>query len=450
MIVFCVKAEYNTKTLITVHRTASREEMRLLLLKFNDGERFPVLVDDSNIPLYTPTVYTTSMLRSNASSYETLVSNLKPIMLLYTWAKCCGFCIEDRFRKLSFLSLEEIESLVYSAKLSYRGIREAHEPVPERKSLQVVRLEAFRKNAKQDGKVHVSPNTTRMRLRAILHFLEWLANESLARFAHDSNVVTFKLQIDQMKLALRERIPRKKKWGSVTLREGLATELQERIFEVINPESPQNPWKGEHSRVRNEVLIKALIDLGPRCGEVLVLRVRDVDLGASKLRIRRAPDEAEDPRVRKPNAKTLSRDLPFDDDLREKLQHYILKHRSQIRGARRHPYLFVATGTGAPLSYPAVCKIFKQLREAAPGLPSWFTSHICRYTWNDNFSASMDEQGIGPHEEMVLREYLQGWARGSKMPAKYTKRHIKKKAGEVSLEMQRKILEIRTAGNDAE
>ncbi|QXE86447.1 site-specific integrase [Geomonas nitrogeniifigens] len=426
--------------------------MRLLLLKFNDGERFPVLVDDSNIPLFTPTVYTTSMLRSNASSYETLVLNLKAIMLLYTWAQSSGFCIEDRFKQLSFLSLEEIESLVYTAKLSYRGIREALEPVPGRKSLQVarlVRLEAFRTKVQQDDQVHVSPATTNMRLRAILHFLEWLANESLARVAHDSNASTLKLQVDQMKRALRERIPRNKKWESGKHREGLLTDLQEQIFEVINPASAQNPWKGEHSRVRNEVLIKMLIDLGLRCGEVLVLRIRDVDLGVSELRVRRAPDEAEDPRVRKPNAKTLSRNLLFDDDLREKLQHYILKLRSQIRGARRHPYLFVATGTGAPLSYPAVCKIFKQLREASPDLPSWFTAHICRYTWNDNFSASMDEQGIAPQKEMELREYLQGWARGSKMPAKYTKRHIRKKAGEVSLEMQKKTLKRRTDDNDA-
>ena len=51
----------------------------------------------------------------------------------------------------------------------------------------------------------------------------------------------------------------------------------------------------------------------------------------------------------------------------------------------------------------------------------------------------VDQQGIKEAEEEKLRSNLMGWAEGSGTSTTYTKRHIAKKAHEVSLLLQREI-----------
>lgn len=422
--------------------------MQVRLLKFDDGERFPVLVDESGMPYFTPTVYTTSILRSSAGSYMTLVSKLRALMVLNAWAQKSDIDIEGRFRRLHFLSIDEIDDLVAVANLHYRDVPEGLAAKPEGSHRRIVNLEAVRLRAAKHEGHYVKTETAALRLRVIAGYLDWLAAEAMAKADRSSDdFKAAKYNRTQMKEALFQRIPKIKSSSGGIPREGLDPETQRRVREVIDPLSPENPWKGAHARARNNTFINLLLALGPRGGEVLVIRINDVDLGKTVLRIRRAPDEAEDPRIWKPNAKTLSRDLEFSENIRAMIQQYIFQHRAKIRGARRHPYLFVATGTGEPLSYSAVSKIFRVLRSKVPDLPKWFTAHICRYTWNDNFSAMMDEKGIKEDEEMKLREYSQGWVNGSQMPAKYARRHIRNKAAQVSLALQAKLFSGRTPEN---
>lgn len=50
----------------------------------------------------------------------------------------------------------------------------------------------------------------------------------------------------------------------------------------------------------------------------------------------------------------------------------------------------------------------------------------------------MDERGIAPEEEEKLRKQQMGWSDRSKMPATYTRRHVRRKANEASLALQAK------------
>lgn len=58
---------------------------------------------------------------------------------------------------------------------------------------------------------------------------------------------------------------------------GVEKETEQRILEVINPKSPENPWKDVRVRVRNQLFIHMLLLLGIRKGEALGIKVEDVN-----------------------------------------------------------------------------------------------------------------------------------------------------------------------------
>ena len=89
-------------------------------LKFDNGERFPILLKKADgIPLFLPTVYTIAIQRSSGKSSATLGLNLRSIMHLYTWAYANGIDIEERFSVQDLLGIVDIESLVSAAGLTY-------------------------------------------------------------------------------------------------------------------------------------------------------------------------------------------------------------------------------------------------------------------------------------------------------------------------------------------
>jgi hypothetical protein len=53
----------------------------------------------------------------------------------------------------------------------------------------------------------------------------------------------------------------------------------------------------------------------------------------------------------------------------------------------------------------------------------------------------MDANKVGEDAEKKARSYLMGWSETSGTAATYTRRHIRKKAQEVSLQLQKNILE---------
>jgi integrase len=63
-----------------------------------------------------------------------------------------------------------------------------------------------------------------------------------------------------------------------------------------------------------------------------------------------------------------------------------------------------------------------------------------RHTWNDRFSEEVDKKDIDPETEKHIRSYLMGWAPTSSTAATYTRRHAQRKAREVSLALQTKLM----------
>jgi len=51
-----------------------------------------------------------------------------------------------------------------------------------------------------------------------------------------------------------------------------------------------NPWRNLDARIRNGLIVRMLLDLGIRRGELLGIEIRDVDFRKNELTIHRTPD----------------------------------------------------------------------------------------------------------------------------------------------------------------
>jgi integrase len=211
------------------------------------------------------------------------------------------------------------------------------------------------------------------------------------------------------------------------------------LIEVVQPGSKENPWKGVHAKERNALIVKWLLTLGIRRGELLGVRVSDIDFQANEVLIARRADDPDDPRANEPNTKTRDRLLSLDEELAVLTRRYVTGERRRIEGARRHDCLFVANGTGAPLSLSGLNKIFVVLRTKCPGLPDELSPHVFRHTWNDEFSDVMDRQKVSEETEKKMRARLMGWSETSGTAAVYTRRHTARKAKAASLALQSKL-----------
>lgn len=414
-------------------------------LKFDDGERFPILMKKAaGTPLFLPTVYTIAIQRSSGKSSATLAANLRAIMHLYTWAYLNGMDIEKRFSDQDLLGIVEIENLVTAAGLTYDQLCKDLETSPEVSNSGgkngIFSMEKYRKSANTQI-CGVDNKTKLIRLLYIRDYLDWLAQQQMPKISPRSKQQTlFKTSRLQMKEAIQARLPAAKGRNLKGDREGLDPDIQKRLMDVINPDSPENPWQNSEVKVRNRLFILMMLVLGARKGELLLTRIKDVNFQSNELLIRRVPDDPDDPRSYEPNTKTRDRILPFEDDLATLIEDYILTVRSKVPGAGKRDFLFTAASTGKPLSLAGVTKIFKTLRNKISDLPANLTSHVLRHTWNDRFSEMMEQNNVSEAEEKKLRSYLMGWSEFSGMAATYTKRYVRQKANEASLELQKNIM----------
>jgi integrase len=276
-----------------------------------------------------------------------------------------------------------------------------------------------------------------MRLRTIRRYLEWLVKGKLlaADYAHSS------LLQERARLILSTisaRIPPSSS-ERPDPREGLAPEAVKQAMERFDPQSPNNPWNSEHVRFRNSLIWNIFLYLGVRGGELLGIRVRHIDLQGGTLTIVRQADSHDDPRRRQPSTKTLGRKLELSGPLQRQVTDYILEHRRKLVNAQRHDFLFVSD-SGNPLSTPGLNKIFRVLRTKCPEVPRTLTPHVLRHTWNDRFSEEVDARQIASEVEKKSRSFLMGWVPTSNSAAIYTRRSIRKKAQEVSLSLQNKLM----------
>ena len=412
-------------------------------VRLSDGERLPVIYPRSTgIPLFEPTLYAVTELRARNRSTSTIHQALRAVMVLELVLNHLGVDLTRRLRECRLLDIGEVEELARACRLPVEGLSvepvAGRVPLPSTTKLETARM---RRTLRKADTATIGAESAAIRMHYIRGYLTWRVRHRLQQLGSDADRHALLNSNAEMTLhALKERIPSPSHRSADEQREGLSPEQLARLIDVIQPNSPDNPWAGNFARKRNFLMVMWVLSLGLRRGELLGVRIADISFQGNEVFIARRPDDPEDPRTAQPRAKTLARLLPLHDDLATATRDYIINARRSIPGARQNPFLFVATGTGAPLSLAALTKICETLRSACDWLPADFAWHVLRHTHAELITEVMDAKSVSSEVEARVRARLMGWVDGSKMAAVYTRRHTRKKANATLLDMQSKLI----------
>ncbi|MDE2873886.1 MAG: site-specific integrase [Gemmatimonadota bacterium] len=384
------------------------------------GESLPMLVQSGHAPVLEPLRYSISILRNAGRAESTIDAHVRAIAMARSWAHANGISLEARMIAGAGLDLREVESLTHALK-SPRSSPAHPQARPARGNVLPF--------ARRLPPVAVSASATQTganRVRFVAGYLEWLAGQGGGGDARRRSGDTVEA------LLARSRV--RGHWATRPVK-GLTSEQRERLFSVIDPSSPQNPFRSPAAGCRNLAMVACLDETGMRRGELAGLRIVDADFRALTVSVHRRPPDPGDPRRGKPRTKTNARAIPIRPELADILFEYISTWRRAEPGALEHDYVFVSHGgtrPGAPLSPRSIGKVFDVLQGA---LGFGLHPHILRHTWNDRFSAALDRQsrhGTGMPEagEERIRNYLMGWSPDSRSADGYSRRHVERAARE--------------------
>ena len=347
-------------------------------VKFRNGERHSVLSRRGSLPVHEATLYLAKY-RKRGRAANTIHAVCMSLALLYRELSNANIDLMGRLRQGEFLSIPEISRLADSAQYRVADLSDNDVGAPEKsKVIDLKRIRMRRKAVLPDIKP-VDVATQASRLRYMADYLEFLVMYVGATLSGPQRE---KLALDSAYAlkTFRAQVPQVSKRAKLGAREGLSKEDQDRILEVVHPDSPNNPWDRGFVRKRNWLIVMLLLATGMRRGELLGLCIRDLDQRLPRFRIVRRADADEDPRLIQPNAKTNDREVEVRPAIMRAVWDYINHDRKKIKPARKRPQLIVSD-SGDPLSLKSVDKLFAQLREACPGLPVTLTSHVLRHTW---------------------------------------------------------------------
>ena len=403
------------------------------LMRFQTGERFPILLGQDGIPVFYPNLYLLTMCRRK-DAVNTMRARNRAIMHLYLWAEINKIDLEGRFKSKELLSIEEIESLCTSLLKELKFVKN----YKSNKKLNLPRKITSLNFSMGIEKIkYVCSNTYNQRIMYVTAYIEWLLYVFLDKVERTSNLYISTMHAkDQMIKFINAR--------KLTARyasdpRGLDDGVETKLLQIIDPKEEKNPFVRDFVKIRNQLYVKLALSTGLRRGEMLKIKVEHINLVTKKLSIKRSPDDILDKRVIEGNVKTNSRYVMIEDSLFKIIKDY-LRFRSKLKKARSHPYLFVSQ-TGSALSYSSAGYIYIKIRENSSSMPDNLTQHEIRHEWNYKFSKSAKKKNLRDEKSDTLRKYLMGWSSNSSMPRRYDERSISEEASELSLIIQSDVMD---------
>ncbi len=391
---------------------------RTKIIRLENGERFPLLVDrKTEVPVLDVIDYGLSYHRTISTNSGR--SRVGAIGLFLEWAEDCFIDIGERFGTGELFTQAEVESLAFILGLSKRNtVVFGGKSVP----------------------ANVLGDTQANRVDWVLQYIRWrTAGVAQSMKLDDPRAPIVNERLKQIERQLKSL----KRKGGGKKRLGLTEEQQVRLFEIVRPDSPENPFQPE-TRLRNFMLFLLYFELGIRRAEPLVLKANHVHLHQnSRIAIQPNPHDPSDPRRDQPLVKTAGRTLPISGLLSRTLHDYITIHRSKAPGAKKTPFIVLDTRKGNPLSLDSVYDMFVLVRERFPDdFPSDFSTHVLRHTWNDRFMAAARKAGLKDALARQINNYIMGWTKTSQQSAHYSQREIESQATRILLALQQQITGI--------
>ncbi|WDH52769.1 site-specific integrase [Pseudomonas chlororaphis] len=392
--------------------------LSLRRIKSTDGERFIVLVDEDGMPLFYPALYVTVHLRGRSLAVNTIQSALNALKALYAWRNYYSIDVEQRFSRGELLLSHEIHSL--------RDFMQR--PLAGEDGGNVVSISRRVET--------VSKGNQYARMSVIADYLGFLADQNLPSSTSSRDVVgrmVSQIKSNRPKTSNKSNVSREDKY--------LDDSVLDRLEITLRPGADNNPVREYAVQVRNALMFSILRITGLRRGELLNLKVEDIDFGTNTMKVVRRPDSKGDARAYQPVAKTRERVIPLIPELADQIYSYVLSHRNKVPGAKKHGYLFVThksgSSQGLPLSNAGFGKFVGQLKHILEGY-SGIHAHSLRHHWNYSFSKTCEIQGVTPEREEKIRSYLMGWSETSGTAATYNRRRIREQANKAVLELQSK------------
>ncbi|MEN8352247.1 site-specific integrase [Acinetobacter towneri] len=391
----------------------------------SSGERFAVLLNSDGVPMTYPNLYTIIHLRNRGQSINTISAILEDIKLLFRLLDQLEIDLEQRIKSKNFLELNEIEAIANLAsfsrsRLDGRALNKKVITFPKVNNKERSRAKLV---VTQD---YVSKQLIYRRLTNFAEYIGWLET-----YFH-SSVKT------STKCLLKSRRPRKPV-DSQSEYKSFDGEQVDKILKAVDPDNQNRIWTSDYLTYRNELIIYLFLYLGCRKGELLNLKITDITPSqgvTSYLTIRRNPHDGSDSRLYQPLVKTRSRSIAVNQNLKKKLETYILNYRSAIPHAELTDFL-ILSNKGQPLSINALDKIFYEISKAV-----LFNvhAHAFRHTWNDKYTDKVQiliQAGkITEDQAERDRAYLMGWIPNSESARRYSRRAENKRAIEVGLSIQ--------------
>ncbi len=327
--------------------------------------------------------------RNAGAPANTIKNKLAHVAVLLRWQDDRKRDLVDDFRCGRFLTVADVASLRDFAQRDMRDVGRADKR-PRRPG--VVLLDG--RTARSTARPTVSGPQHYNRLTTIADYLAFVATVVTQHKAsvHDA------VQIERMVGLIRKHRPRgiSRGFDGDPHTKSPPSDLIDRFMDVVAVDHPDNPFRDPGIRLRNAILFGLLRHTGIRRGELLSLRVGDMDVGHEPIvRVRRNHDDV----FRPPSLPTCCEDerapLPIPLELATQIQDYVLSHRAKIPGARRHGYLLVShkkgTTFGQPLSLTALgCQIMGKVRSVDPAFAD-IHPHAFRHHFNYELSRRVSD-----------------------------------------------------------
>ena len=404
---------------------------RLKTSLFESGVRRAFLVDGDGLPEPYSTLYVTMTIRNAGRSVSLQESVLNAINVLFAHFAKVSIDLVPRFKAGRLLDSLECEAL-------RRGVQSNFGPEAKRQAV-VIALGGGKRGYVRKVPA-VAPGTQNQRLSYIARYLAWLARE-LAGESGDDRAAVIAAMTGNI-LALRPLTPRRgrEKNANVFTRKDDAL-----LRSIIKMGCPRNPFTPGVQR-RNELIVDLMRLVGKRRGEVLNIRLQDINFAKRQINIIRRADDRQDRRLNQPRVKTREHTIPIGNHLFRLLAEYLVERRS-VPGATKHPYLFVTHKSGPTqgreMTIEALKEMFRAIKRAEPRL-SHLRPHLLRHFNSDevaNIQHSEQPDSAGSEQHRRQRNYLAGRAPASEMDSHYTERETERQAREVSLRLQEKLCE---------
>ncbi|ELQ9312294.1 site-specific integrase [Serratia marcescens] len=391
----------------------------------DSGERYCLVIDKATgLPVFHPNLFLTTQVRNTKSnSFSSISSAANSLVVLLRFLDRRTIDLEQRVIDRTFFEIHEVDDLRDFTQRKFLS-----SPVDD-SVLSMFSLEEL-----EEAEGFVESSTQYNRLTIIAEYLKWFTSHIISR----PSTIESK-QIDAIETQIKSRRPSRKGRNNDIDRSIDDIQL-DALFEVIRIGSEQNPFTAEVQR-RNRLIVLLLYHLGLRGGELLNIKVSDIDFSKHQVKVLRRADEKDDPRVNEPNVKTLERTLPVSETLSKELHDYVTIDRRIVPNAKRNNFLFVTHKSGPtvgqPISKSGYHKVMTVVKAVSPKLYA-LTGHKLRHTWNRKFSELMDSMDNPPSEERQeqIRSYLMGWKPGSGSAAHYNKRFRQEQANKAALALQ--------------